>query len=49
MLKWDTYFGSSQPQTERAETAESAAVQKKTNMSIMLIPCDSFVDSRGNR
>lgn len=38
MLKWDTYFGSSQPQTECAETAEAAAVQKKTNMSIMLIP-----------
>lgn len=38
MLKWDTYFCGSQPQTERAETAEAAAVQKKTNMSIMLIP-----------
>lgn len=38
MLKWDAYFGSSQPQTERAETAKAAAVQKKTNMNIMLIP-----------
>ena len=38
MLKWDAYFGGSQPQTEHAETAEAAAVQKKTNMSIMLIP-----------
>lgn len=38
MLKWDAYFCGSQPQTERAETAEAAAVQKKTNMSIMLIP-----------
>jgi len=35
MLKWDTYFGSSRPQTERVETAP---IQKKTNMNIMLIP-----------
>lgn len=35
MLQWDTYFGSPQPQAEQAETA---AVQKKTNMNIMLIP-----------
>lgn len=38
MLKWDTYFCGSQPQTERAETAEAAAPKKKTNMCIMLIP-----------
>lgn len=35
MLNWDTYFGSSQPQTEQTETA---GIQKKTNMNIMLIP-----------
>ena len=35
MLKWDTYFGGSRPQMERAEAAPA---QKNTNMNIMLIP-----------
>lgn len=35
MLKWDTYFGGSRPQTKRTETAPA---QKNTNMNIMLIP-----------
>ncbi len=35
MLKWDTYFGGSRPPTK---CIEASNVQKKTNMSIMLIP-----------
>ncbi len=35
MLKWDAYFGASQPQNEETKPA---ARQKKSNMSILLIP-----------
>ena len=35
MLKWDNYFGGSQPKTKRMDTAPP---QKNTNMNIMLIP-----------
>ena len=35
MLKWDNYFGGSQPQVKRVE---AALPQKNTNMNIMLIP-----------
>lgn len=35
MLKWDTYFGGSRPQTD---TAKTAPIQKSTNMNILLIP-----------
>ena len=35
MLKWDTYFGGSRPQTKRVE---EVLPQKNTNMNIMLIP-----------
>ncbi len=35
MLKWDTYFGSSRPQTKRTETPP---VYKDTNMSMLLLP-----------
>jgi len=35
MLKWDAYFGGSQPQAEQVKVAPT---QKNTNMNIMLIP-----------
>ena len=35
MLKWDTYFGGSRPQTDQTKTAP---MQKSTNMNILLIP-----------
>ncbi len=35
MLKWDTYFGGSQPQTKRSKTDP---IHKSTNMNILLIP-----------